>query len=413
MKIGILLFYDKINRGGRDNSFDKLPYNGLKYILSELAYNYEIINITQIKDYDYVLCSLTSVMDIENLVYVFETYKPHKGNCKIIVGGSGCINITSIYDYIDIAVFGRAEGQINDIINGVEFDNVWKKEKDPEIEGKYFIRQAVNLLPFETLIGCRNKCSFCQYTWTREYKGEGNYSPVNAPFPEDDWRGLTIENSGRYLTAWDGLSEKTRFKVNKRISDDDIREKIISWYRFNREKVVNLKIYNIIGYPWETADSISSDLINLRNIFHECDQKRGGPGNRVLIMMMFTPFSPEPLTPMELLKPNIDIIWRDFFEKHGRNIYGDKNTDIECFILPQINSSYTLAKRVMINRCTLSDRKYIQNVLKNKKIDSLSSYQQIEQLKKYNGFPFYLFGKIDKSPVQYLNTYNAYTNMTV
>jgi len=186
MKIGVLLFYDKINRGTRDNSFDKLPYHGFKYILSELEHPYEVINISQIKECDFVLCSLTSVMDIENLIYAFETYKPDKGRCKIIVGGFGCINIASIYDYIDIAVFGRAEEQINDIIAGVEFPNVWRKDRDVGLEGKYIIRQPDALLPFESMVGCRNKCYFCHYSWTRKYIGTGNYDPVNAPFPEDD-----------------------------------------------------------------------------------------------------------------------------------------------------------------------------------------------------------------------------------
>jgi len=413
MKIGILLFYDKINRGNRDNSFDKLPYYGFRYIISELQYPYEIINITQIKDYDFVLCSLTSIMDIENMIYAFETYKPDKGNCKIIVGGFGCINITAIYDYIDIAVFGRAEGQINDIINGKEFNNVWRKNVDPELENIYIIKQPDKLLPFESMVGCRNKCYFCHYSWTRKYIGDGNYDPINAPFPEDDWRGLKIENSGRYLTAWDGLSEATRFKCNKKISNQDISNKIKSWYNFKREAAVNLKIYNIIGYPWETEQTIINDLNIIKSTFDNCDRRLGGRDNRIFIMMMFTPFSPEPLTPMELLKPNIDIIWRDFFEIIGRKIYGDKTTDIECFILPQINSSFTLAKRVMINRCTLKIRKYIQNILRNKKIDTLSSPLQIKQLKSYNDFPFWIFNKLDDYPITYLKTYTNYNHINV
>ena len=36
MKIGVLLFYDKINRGTRDNSFDKLPYHGLNIYFQNL-----------------------------------------------------------------------------------------------------------------------------------------------------------------------------------------------------------------------------------------------------------------------------------------------------------------------------------------------------------------------------------------
>ncbi len=385
MKIGVLLLDQKVNRGNRDNSFDKLPYHGFKHILSELSDNYSIISPSQIRDYDYCLCSITSVMDIENLIYTFERHKPNKDKCKVIVGGFGCINIWAIYDYIDIAVFGRAEGQINDILLGVELENVWRKEDDPDLLSIYKMRQMHKLIGNEQTVGCRNKCTFCQYSHIRLYTGGKNYDAVDVSFIEDDWRGLQVTGSGRYVTAWDGLSEQTRRRVKKKVTDQQIKDKMLSWYDVKREKAINIKIFNIVGYPWETKQTVISDLLAIKDIFKSCDLKKGGAENRVLIMMMFTPFSPEPLTPMGNCKPNIDIIWRAFFNSIGRQVY--KGIDFECFILPQINSSYTLAKRVMINRATRENRKHIQIVLKNKKIDSLKSAQQIKALKSFKHTP--------------------------
>lgn len=409
MKIGVLLFYDKINRGTRDNSFQKLPYYGFNYILSELNYKYDFINITELGKYDYVLCSLTSVMDVENMIYIFEEYRPDRGQCKIVIGGAGCVNIWSLYDYIDIAVFGRAEGQINDILKGSRFDNVWRKDDDPDICGKYNYRQSQFLIGDEIMVGCRNKCYFCQYSNTHKYYGSGNYDPVNAPFPEDDWRGLRIEGSKRYLTAWDGLSEETRLRVNKKITDQDIIEKLKSFYMVEREAAINLKIYNIIGYPWETLDTVNNDLNNISKMLKKCDKKRGGKNNRVFIMMMFTPFSPEPLTPMELQPANININWGKYFRHRGRNVYN--GIDFEMMILPQINAPFTLAKRVMINRANAINKKQIQTILKSKKINSLSSGFQMAALNNYKGFDLSIFDKQKEKPCNYLETYFRYKHL--
>jgi radical SAM superfamily enzyme YgiQ (UPF0313 family) len=315
MKIGVLLFDEKVNRGGRNNSFDKLPYFGFKYVLSELDHPYQIISPSQIKDFDYCLCTLTSSMDIENLIYTFEKHKPKKGNCKVLVGGFGCINVWSIYDYIDVAVFGRAEGQINDILSGAKLDNVWRKDQDSDLLEKYQIRQMHKLIGDEKTVGCRNKCAFCQYSHVRKYTGGKNYDVVDVSFVEDDWRGLEITGSGRYITAWDGLNAETRKRIKKKITDQQIKDKIISWYDVKRERAINLKIFNIIGYPWETKQSVKQDIERIREFLSECDLHKGGAENRLLIMMMFTPFSPEPMTPMQNDKPNIDVIWRGRFTK--------------------------------------------------------------------------------------------------
>ena len=97
------------------------------------------------------------------------------------------------------------------------------------------------------------------------------------------------------------------------------------------------------------------------------------------------------------------LLFYNKINRGGRdNSYGSKETDIECFVLPQINSSFTLAKRVMINRANKENRRNIQTVLKNKKIDSLRSAEQIKALKSYKDFPMYIFDRIDYKPVEYL-----------
>jgi hypothetical protein len=252
-----------------------------------------------------------------------------------------------LLNIIDVAVFGRAEGQINDIIDGATPCNVWRKENDPMFLLQYQVRQTQYLLRGEQSVGCKKKCLFCQYTWSRKHITTGtNYSHgSDLVTPEDDWHGLQVNRPGRYTTAWDGWSESTRLKINKHISDAQIIDKLSKILACNFANAVNLKIYNIIWYPWETEESLHYDIDNVKKILQTIDAKHG---TRILIMFLLTPFSPEPLTPMADCPSNITIDTRKILEHIGRQVF--KGNKIEAFILPQINSGFTLAKRVLINR---------------------------------------------------------------
>lgn len=398
MKIGILIFKKQKDRATRDNSFDKLQYLGFRHILSELNTNYEFTDIANIGKYDYILYSITSAYDIESLILEIRKKGMGAKGGKLIVGGAGCINITPIYDYIDIACFGRCEGQINGIIAGEEYDNVWRKENDRNLTGQYNIRQAEKLLPGEKNIGCKNKCRFCQYSWTRKHLGDFNYN-ANWKLEEDDLRSTKIATSGRYITAIDGFSESTRRKVNKNITDENIINFCSQIYDADLSAPANVKVYSICGFPWETPESIKQDIKHLGDIFAAADRKTGK--KRLVIMIMVTPFSPEPMTPMERDTCNVNYHWGQIFENMGRRIY--KGTDIECFVLPQINSPITLAKRVMLNRCSLETKDKIINII-NARVPTDNKIFA-ERTKQYLGYNIY--GEMSKAPVPYLKSYCA------
>jgi len=319
--------------------------NGMNAILSELRYQYEYVTVDRIKDYSVCLLSLTSISDVEQSA--LQIRPEHKGSCTVIAGGQGCLSIYPIINIVDVAVFGRAEGQINDIIDGATPDNVWRKEIDPYMSGRYQLRQHQYFVGGECAVGCRKKCFFCQYTWTRKHvtTGAGYSHGSDLVTPEEDWSGLAVTKPGRYTTAWDGWSEQTRIAVNKHIMDVQIHDKLTGIMASNFSSVVNLKIFNIVWYPWETEASLTADIATTSKLLASVDAESG---TRILIMFLVTPFSPEPLTPMADYPANVTVDTRGIFERIGRQVY--KGKKIEAFVLPQINSGFTLAKRVLINR---------------------------------------------------------------
>jgi hypothetical protein len=339
--VGVICLCGDNHAQNRNISF---AANGMNAILSELKYQYEYVTIDHIKDYYVCLLSLTSISDVEQAA--LQIQPKDKGDCTVIAGGQGCLSIHPIMHIIDVAVFGRAEGQINDIIDGAMPPNVWRKENDPYFLGRYQLRQATTLLTdvHEQSIGCKYKCHFCQYTWTRKLWGDRYTHNSDLYAQEDSWNDL-VARPGRNCTAWDGWSERTRLAVNKRITDAQIHDKLSAIMASGFTSVVNLKIFNIVWYPWETEASLTADIANVSKLLSSCDAEHG---TRILIMFLVTPFSPEPLTPMADCSANVTADTRGIFERIGRQVFQGRK--IEAFVLPQINSGFTLAKRVLINR---------------------------------------------------------------
>ncbi len=348
IRIGVLRLQKIADRRlGKKSNRIELNF-GIKAVLSDLKEPYEVCQPDTINQYDFVLISLTSVMDIENLIYTFEKYCPIDIKTTIIIGGFGVINIKLIISYIDVAVFGRAEGQITEVINGFNFDNVWRKKDDPLVLRQYKIRQPQYLVKGEESVGCRNKCLYCQYTHTRQSLDGSKYNPGMST-QETDWNGLIVDKPGKYVTAWDGWSEETRFRVKKPVSDKNIMDKLIEIGN-NKEinGTVSLKTYQIVGFPWETQQSVMDDITNVGRMLKGIDSMIS---NKIMIAFYVTPFGPEPHTPMANEPANIHVNWRDLLA--GIKVYYGVN--IKAFIITAISGPFTLLKRVFINRAVIDD----------------------------------------------------------
>ena len=349
---------------------------GMKAILSELKELHEVCYPETINNYKTILISLTSVMDVENLIYTFEKFCPDKITSKIIVGGFGVINIKLIIPYIDVAVFGRAEGIINEIINGFTFSNVWRKEYDSLLERKYTIRQPQYLLDGEVSVGCRNRCSYCQYAHIRQPIGKAiKYNPGKSiSTQETDWHGLVVDKPGKYITAWDGWSEETRIRVNKHISDNDIINKLTDIGNNNDiDGTVSLKTYQIVGYPWETEQSVMNDIDNVAAMLGMIDMNIT---NKITLAFYVTPFGPEPLTPMQDESVDLFINWRELLG--GMKIYYGKH--IKAFIITAISGPFTLFKRMWINRADIDDIDLFKSVVFDRRIRTMPDKYRMKWL---------------------------------
>ena len=313
----------------------------------------EETTIADAAQYETLLLSITSPMEIEKILAL--GYQKPTGQ-RVIAGGMGALNPWPLYDLLDVMVFGRAEGIGALALSEKSSTYIWRKAEDPGVEGVYGIRQAARMLDGERAIGCPNKCLYCQYTWIRQCTSFDGYDPGMVR-PEDDWNRIDVVGPGRYITAIDGLSQSTRDRVHKSISDDQIIAKIRAIQALDLASAVVIKVFQIVGYPWETPESVLKDLGEFRDLMARADSAEGG---RVVIMMLFTPFSPEPLTPMEGM-PIKAYSWRSVIEASGRSVYWSDH--LEVFILPQIQLAKTLARRILINRCCREDNSILTRLL--------------------------------------------------
>ena len=327
---------------------------GARTIRAEMPYNYDIVTIDKILRYDFACLSITSVVEMMNVLCDVDTLGFKPGQCKVVVGGMGALNIWPIHHLVDIAVFGRAEGQIADVLNGGNPPNVWRKAIDPDLEGAYEIRQASRLLPGEAGVGCPEGCAYCQYTVVRDhYASISGYRAGDVTgrgnVYEDDWRRLVFR-SGRNQTAWDGWSEATRYRVRKRLSDREVVRKLVDLREQRNPTASNIKIYQIVGYPWETPETLHTDMTAVSQMLAEAD---GPAGTRIVLMFSVNIFSPEPLTPMA--GERVDFRgWRSVINAWqsptGRERQVHSGPCIEAFVLPQIDGPLTLQRRVAMNR---------------------------------------------------------------
>ena len=297
----------------------------------------------EFESYGTVLWSLTSVLEIER---AYRRGLSPGADRTVVAGGMCALNPWAIP--ADVICFGRAEDQVADILGGARLPNVWRRADDPNVEGAYRIRQAQRLLPLEVSVGCRNRCKYCQYSWIRPGRIGSNYSATGPrPASEDDWRGLTITGSGRYISALDGWSETTRRRVAKPITDAEIVAKIAAAQQVEAEAQVGIKIYMIIGYPWETPASLAADIDAMRDLIASADTGRGN----VALVFHCTPFIPEPMTPMQG-EPIQMVEWRDVVISR-RSLYEGAN--LKAWIQPQVAGLRRLLCRTALNRCGPTD----------------------------------------------------------
>jgi len=376
-KIGILIFTNKAKERafGKNKHFDSKKNFGLNKILSQLDCDYEYCSSVTINDYTDIIVSITSYYDILNIIRNI----PITRKCKIHIGGPGVNNIRGILPYIDTAWFGRCDfGEINGIIDGDQFESLWRKTKDQYFENKYSVsvtkKEGLSYVgENETSVGCKQKCHFCHYSWWNGYieKDEKSYKSGARSY-EDFFQSLDWAR-GSAITGLDGMTEYTRKRVKKPISYKKIKEKLLESNKItDREKNLRLKIYSVIGFPWEKKNEISKcDLIRaLEEVGHMIK-------NNMLLFFHFSHFVPMQKTPLWAAKFNWNNYWQE--AKNKPLLFG--NDKIKLYTGTSTTSPASAAEETIIQRSLNGDDKILR-IIASKKWQALPSTRKIYAMKK-------------------------------
>lgn len=263
--------------------------------------------------FDVLLFSVTSDCDWWNFIAERVTWQ--KGNYKVICGGSGVLNVRPFLEFVDYFVFGRAEGVIDELIatiaGGGEYNGPHVvNSRNFDVNKNYYLNQTDKIYPYdiklengqnyhEDIIGCNHKCFFCGYTWHRKqaqqeafsYSGLWHGGVDRERAMIDIANGIDVDFVKLRTTAIDGLSERLRFMVNKRISREMLRDFLERLAKC--EKPHQVKFYNIVGYPTETE----ADWLEFLEDIAYTDAKLPKQEKQTCIFLHSTPFRPMPATP--------------------------------------------------------------------------------------------------------------------
>ncbi len=153
------------------------------FCTADTAHNYKIVLVSFTSDYD--------VYAFYIAVSLLPTWQPKSRKFVVVGGGEGMQNPTTIRNFLDYGVFGRAENIITDLIDCVLGGSIFINPSVmnlPEIH-EVVVNQVKELYPYsvnlgggrgkrnwkESFMGCPNKCLFCHYTWSRKWIGGDTY----------------------------------------------------------------------------------------------------------------------------------------------------------------------------------------------------------------------------------------------
>lgn len=387
-KVGLYVFTDMVksrNTKKREGYFDGQNYIGLRYIASEIDRSkYEITYVSKdtINAADFVLISLTSHYDLLNIINELHGKRIRS---TLIIGGAGCNNLDLLREIADFAVIGRGEGIINDILSGDLPDGVYSKEDNFDLTKPVKIQALKKFISIDDPIlgqydevstGCKRKCFFCEYSWKNHLSTKSNIyhsglADRETRLEELDW-GTYVNKD--LVTAVDGIDEKTRYIVNKSISNDTIRGKIEEIKHAQRD-YYSLKLYCLLGYPFQTK----FDPVELLNTIVGCDI-----GSKRFNVLMVSPhFMPMPFTPMECEPLNF-INFRKKIERYNFSEWQKGNIKV-FWPASQSNSPVSAAEATILHRATLEDAPVIKRVLCSPKYKGLPGAKKISVMQKAFG----------------------------
>lgn len=389
-KIAFLVFPDWLTPRRDNKSFDGVSNIGA-YMLMDVAERNGIsigfCSVDTAFEQDIVLVSMTSQFDVLSF---YKTVRRHpdwqKGRRKfrVLCGGFGLQNPFAILDYVDSFWFGRCEDEFVNwlTIEDYEHESLMYPDKPKVCK----IHQVDCLYPHkiklhagisghddftEKIMGCPNKCFFCHFSFARKHIATSEHYNLNEygkgsqeldMFNIDD-----IDYRIPQITiGLDGISERLRYMVNKRISDDLVKETLLRISTNTKCRGVRLTFYNITGYETETEE----DLEDLKEVLLYVAPRMKKP---IALILHTTPLEPSVATPIAYSAVNIHSnsdIWRsnDIIPRF------DKFT---AFHSRYSGSSWTQLCEVVVGRFTEEYRNLLDLICFNPKFRNLCNADKL------------------------------------
>lgn len=394
-KIAFLVYNSWSQRRG-DNSFDGKFNIGVQMLSNVLQNNKIEINYCDVntaKRYDLILVSFTSVYDILSFSYTVgrnKDWRKSSRKFKVIGGGFGMQNPIPIKEWIDYAWFGRCEDNIVDLVKNYKdyqhdsfmtIDNIRKIKINQSSElynQEILIKQKGKYKPFkENTYGCPNKCYYCHYTWARKFiqnkksfelqhLGQNNTSIEIDMFNKD----IDIGCIPKINIGLDGLKEETRYLVNRRVSNEQVKEMLLKFSLETKAKALVVKMFNIYGF--ENENKI--DLYEIIKIAEDINSKMG---KFINLIIHSTPLHPSPLTPIAYSKVNIEENLN--LLKNNHKIYENTNISIEHGRHQE--SNYRLIEALSVERGSEATQSLFNLIVFNNKFKSGLVSQKMRYLK--------------------------------
>lgn len=388
-------------------------------ILRRAGYEVEYASSATVHKYDWVLFSATS--DCDWWPFIAERVKWQKGDYKVVAGGPGVLNVRPFLPFVDYFVLGRAEGIIDRLVKGdVDHPSIIESNSfDPDMD--YYINQVTEPYPHEIklengqtykegMIGCNHRCLFCGYTWQRKHTGEVfRYNDLWNKNEDVEIallnyaKGQKVNLNKLRTTAIDGLSQRIRFMVNKKITRGILREFIKDLATCDKPHQV--KFYNIIGYPTETEDDWWEFVEDIKAV----DAKLPKTTKQTSILLHSTPFRAMPATPAACWPMSYrnyrGEIARVLGQGYKGNIFYQGNS-IWAVESMGTESLPTVMLSAIVWRGTEKDTENVRKIACSKKFWSASMAVKQATLEKYFDVGA-LFGEFtaETLPTRYLRTY--------
>lgn len=425
MKIAYYVQQKYAKANYKKECFNSRAFAGLLMVgdaLARAGHQISYASAATVDRYDVILVSITS--DCDWWPYVAERLTWPRGNYKVVVGGAGVLNVRPFLPFADAFILGRGEQIVVDLVQHLSRGEVYESPsviypEQFDYESTYVIAQSPiyphsfeiggACLYQETEQGCPNKCLFCGYTWHRKHSSstfayrDGLYDLTEKHVVMQDAIRGNWDISNVRTTAMDGFSERLRFMVNKRISNEDVATFLMMAATSGKPR--QIKLYNIANYPTETL----ADWLEFKQVLVEVDATTPHLiGKQYGLILHTTPFRAMPATPAACWEMQYKNVRGEIAKQLGareNSVFHKGNS----FFAVESMGTETLATVILSNivwRGTESDTENIKKLCATKRFWSSNSRQKQATLEKYFDVAD-LFRKYDPDdlPTRYLKTY--------